>query len=227
MGRILLGAMVLLVPASTIAQVSGKAGRDNNQYSCTVLSTKSKASKGSCVCRSPFACHQMVLDRVCRGSFRKSIEQMKCSRGSNECSCEWNGVTKPASVDHRVPNTETPRQSEVVTARRGTLTAPSDVTLSDIRRTSLLLAWMDNSRKEHGVSVERGTPVKTRGGINYNWKRVFNVEERVESRTEGTGWRSDRDDGLSPNTEYCYRLRAYRNGAFSEYSAPVCSRTKR
>lgn len=69
-------------------------------------------------------------------------------------------------------------------------------------------------------------PSAERGGINYNWQHVFNVEERVTSRVEGTGWRSDGDDGLTPNTAYCYRLRAYRGDFFSEYSNPVCVQTE-
>ncbi len=84
---------------------------------------------------------------------------------------------------------------------------------------------MDNATMEYGVSVERGTPTEARGGINYHWKHVFNVEERVDSRMRGTGWRTDGDDGLNRGTEYCYRLRAYRNRAFSDYSEPVCTHT--
>jgi hypothetical protein len=120
---------------------------------------------------------------------------------------------------------ENDRRNEIVPARRGGLAAPSDLTVSGLRRTALTLAWHDNARGEFGVSVERGTPTEARGGINFNWQHVFNVEERVESRQLGTGMRSDGDDGLTPSTEYCYRLRAYRDDAYSDYSATYCTLT--
>jgi hypothetical protein len=118
------------------------------------------------------------------------------------------------------------RGNEVVRARRGRFSAPSDLQLDDVQRTSLTLRWMDNTAFEHGVAVERGRPTVERGGINYNWQHVFNVEERVTSRADGTGWRSDTDDGLTPGTAYCYRLRAYRGDIFSDYSNPVCIQTE-
>ncbi len=127
--------------------------------------------------------------------------------------------------DHRKRKSNTPRRNETVTSRRGRFPAPSDVTLSGVHRRSLSLHWMDNATVEYGVSVERCTPTEVRGGINYHWKHVFNVEERVDSRMRGTGWRTDGDDGLNPGTEYCYRLRAYRNKTFSAYSEPVCTHT--
>jgi hypothetical protein len=120
---------------------------------------------------------------------------------------------------------EESRRNEVVPARRGTMAAPSDVTLSNVTRTTLTLEWHDNTRWEFGVEVERGTPTRERGGINYHWRRVFNVEERVESHTQGTGLRSDGDDGLTPATRYCYRLRAYREGNYSGYSNATCTQT--
>lgn len=144
-------------------------------------------------------------------------------------------TTREGTVDHRgdgtqqnetVPAQRGGPQNETVPAMRGTLSAPSDLVLWRVGRADLTLIWMDNASFEFGVEVERGTPTRERGGVNYNWERVFNVEERVESRIEGTGMRVDEDDGLNPDTQYCYRLRAYRDGAFSEYSAPECARTQ-
>jgi hypothetical protein len=117
-------------------------------------------------------------------------------------------------------------RNEIVTSQRGTMTAPSHLSLLDVQRTSLTLQWHDNTRWEYGVAVERGTPTSERGGTNYHWRQVFNVEERVGSRVDGTGMRSDSDDGLSPATTYCYRLRAYREGQFSAYSDPACAQTQ-
>jgi hypothetical protein len=107
----------------------------------------------------------------------------------------------------------------------GEIPAPSHLTVSEVSRTSLTLNWTDNATNEYGVSVQRGTPIEARGGINYQWKTVFHVEERVDSRVKGTGLRSDGDNGLNPNTEYCYRLRAFYMKQVSAYSEPVCTRT--
>jgi len=129
-----------------------------------------------------------------------------------------NNETVPA--ERGTPNSET------VPARRGTLSVPSDLVLWRVGRTDLTLIWMDNASFEFGVEVERGIPTRERGGVNYNFERLFNVEERVESRVEGTGMRTDADDGLQPDTQYCYRLRAYRGDTVSDYSEPECTRTQ-
>jgi hypothetical protein len=136
---------------------------------------------------------------------------------------------RPNTVDHRSPEAAPKRRNEVVPARRGGLPAPSQLTLSEIGRTSMRLNWMDNATGEFGISVERGTPVPDRGGINYGFKRVFNVQERVMSRVRSTGWRTDLDDRLAPGTEYCYRVRAYQSKPtrYSSYTPVVCARTDR
>ena len=115
------------------------------------------------------------------------------------------------------------------TPKRGTkgpamtkVNAPTQVTLYDVTSNSLRISWMDNANNEYGVSVERGIPQEDRGGINYGWQHVFNVEERIDSNIKGTGWRTDGDDGLSPNIKYCYRLKAYHQKQFSRYSETVC-----
>ena len=117
------------------------------------------------------------------------------------------------------------RENEVVRARRGRFAAPSDLQIGEIQSTSLSFFWMDNTAFEHGVSVERGMPTVERGGLNYNWQHVFNVEEQVSEQADDTGWRSYTDNGLTSGTAYCYRLRAYRDEVFTEYSNPVCEQT--
>ncbi len=138
--------------------------------------------------------------------------------------------TVPATRGERqsetVPAQRGAPNSETVPAERGTLSAPSDLVLWRVGRTGLTLIWMDNASFEFGVEVERGTPTRERGGVNYHWERVFNVEERVESRVDGTGMRTDADDGLTPDTQYCYRIRAYRGDTFSDYSETECVRTQ-
>lgn len=131
------------------------------------------------------------------------------------------------SVDHR---TNKPVEKEPTRGTKGPtlnpVVAPSQVTLYDVTNNQLNISWMDNSNNEYGVAVERGMPEEDRGGINFNWQHVFNVEERIDSNIKATGWRTDGDDGLAANTEYCYRLRAYHQAQFSPYSAPVCTTTR-
>mgnify|MGYP003113702897 CR=1 FL=1 len=129
---------------------------------------------------------------------------------------------RDATVDHRTGRTP-PRRSETVSARRGQLPAPSELVLNVVTPTSIAISWQDNAGSEQGVHVERGTPVRARGGVNYDWRRVFSSEERVESRVRNTGARSDIDDGLVPGTLYCYRLRAYRAEQVSAYTDIACS----
>ena len=179
---------------------------------------------------------------------------LDCNLNSGVCSCPMapeaprnegeleTGAIEPATENAHEPGRRDPpgppgatqapesavgssRNSEVVPTRRGRLPAPSALQLRDIGRTSLVFLWRDNAISEYGVSVERGTPELERGGINYNWQHVFNVEERVMSQVEGTGWRSDGDDGLTPGTAYCYRLRAYDGEYYSAYSARTCRET--
>ncbi len=130
-------------------------------------------------------------------------------------------------VDHRTKNNikkkiERGTKGPAITQVK----APTKVTLYDVTNNQLSISWMDNANNEYGVSVERGIPKNDRGGINYNWQHVFNVEERIDSNVKGAGWRTDGDDGLSSNTEYCYRLRAYRKSIFSNYSKTECIQIK-
>jgi len=144
-------------------------------------------------------------------------------------------TVREGTVDHResserqnetVPATRGEPQNEIVPATRAELDAPSDLVLWRVGQTDLILIWMDNASSEFGVEVERGIPTRERGGVNYHFERIFNSEERVQSRVEGTGMRTDMDDGLEPDTRYCYRLRAYRGETVSDYSEPTCAQTQ-
>ncbi len=107
------------------------------------------------------------------------------------------------------------------------LSAPSDLKVSEIGPKKLTLSWHDNSTTEFGVFIERMTPVEMRGGILKKWEFSWKSEERSELGMGGTGTRSDTDIKLTPGTEYCYRMRAYRDDTrdTSDVSEVVCART--
>ncbi len=129
------------------------------------------------------------------------------------------------TIDHRNKDVSKNRNRGTRISVKNSINSPSKVTLYDVTNSQLKISWVDNDSTEYGVSVERGTPEKDRGGVNYNWQHVFNVEERIDSNVKGTGWRTDGDDGLASDTTYCYRLRAYHKSKFSAYSSISCTTT--
>ncbi|MGJ8662840.1 MAG: hypothetical protein ACSHWU_04270 [Marinicella sp.] len=152
--------------------------------------------------------------------------EVKGAHSSATTDTAHNSSQRPTSVDHR--------KTEIVKSKpeRGTkgpmshnIPAPSKINIYAVTSQQVTISWMDNANNEYGVAVERGKPEKDRGGINFNWQHVFNVEERIDTNIKGTGWRTDGDDGLSSGTKYCYRLRAYVKTDYSDYSSPVCITT--
>lgn len=120
-----------------------------------------------------------------------------------------------------------PSEAAPVTLR---LVAPSGLAVVREARTTLRLAWQDNSTREFGVEVYRMDPVKARAAGVASWEFVGTFDERNQSNAKGTGRRSGEDFGLEPGTHYCYRLRAYRGfdrAEVSDYSAVACGLTAR
>lgn len=108
------------------------------------------------------------------------------------------------------------------------LVAPSNLQVSDITNTTLTLSWTDNSDREFGVELYRMDPDAARRNQKGSRKFIGLFEERVDSNVKGTGRRSDQDYELEPDTNYCYRLRAYSGFDRSEvsgYSDITCAKT--
>jgi|GEM_PF-3591462 len=194
------------------------------------------------VCESKPASGRALIDSQDRSQFDEADalfgQRTEVKRDeSNPSTPTSTGHTQIQQINpekRRLIKTVDHRKKRVIKNRpeRGTkapvisrMKAPTDVTLYDVTDNKLTISWMDHANNEYGVSVERGKPMEDRGGINFNWQHVFNVEERIDSNVKGSGWRTDGDDGLAANTEYCYRLRAYRKAEFSDYSQAVCVRT--
>lgn len=81
------------------------------------------------------------------------------------------------------------------------LNKPTNLTVEIIAPNQILLKWTDTSTTETGYEIER------------NQQKVGSTEQNVTSYTD--------EFTFSPNIEYQYRIRAYNNNDFSDYSDTV------
>jgi len=89
-----------------------------------------------------------------------------------------------------------------------TATVTTDKVLSS-ELGKIIIDWTNNSTIEDGFKIER----RTNGG---SWSEVGSVGANVKSYT---------DDDIDDNNNYDYRVRAYKGGSYSEYSATVSGTT--
>ena len=87
--------------------------------------------------------------------------------------------------------------------------APTDLTITDVTASSVALSWTDNSDDEDGFSIEIMT-------FDSNWSEAATVE------ADETSYRVLR---LGSNAEYSFRIRAYREDNYSDYSNEVTDTT--
>ena len=81
--------------------------------------------------------------------------------------------------------------------------APSALTATPLSQSQIRLSWTDNSNNENGFKVER-SPDGTSG-----WAQITTVVTDTQTYT---------NTGLTCNTPYYYRVRAYNGGGDSDYS---------
>jgi len=101
------------------------------------------------------------------------------------------------------------------TASATTLTppaAPSNLTATAVSRSQINLAWNDNSSNEQTFAIER-----CRGATCTNFALIANVGANVKTYA---------NTGLSRNTTYRYRIRAYNKAGYSAYSNIAKATTK-
>jgi hypothetical protein len=88
--------------------------------------------------------------------------------------------------------------------------APSNLSANALSISQIKIDWIDNSGDETRFYIERKT------GVNDTYNQVTYVGVNVTSYT---------NSGLTPNTEYYYRVRAYNAGGYSTYSDEVSATT--
>jgi hypothetical protein len=113
-------------------------------------------------------------------------------------------VSSPGSPSVVVPVTLT------LTAVPGVPAAPSNLTVRAVSSSRIDLTWRDNSSNESGFRVERST-----NGTSFN-----------EIGTVGPGITTYASTGLTRNTRYYYRVRAYNASGNSGYSNTANIRTR-
>ncbi len=91
--------------------------------------------------------------------------------------------------------------------------APSSLTATAVSRSQINLAWKDNSNDEQTFALER-----CRGAGCTNFALIANIAANNTSYS---------NTGLSRNTTYRYRIRAYNKAGYSAYSNIATGKTSR
>lgn len=91
--------------------------------------------------------------------------------------------------------------------------SPSSLTIKPTSSSSIVLAWKDNSTNEKGFRIERKSGVC---GSTNSWSQI---------KTVGTNATTYTNTGLTPNTTYSYRVRAYNQAGNSSYSNCASAKT--
>src|ERR1051325_7925458 len=87
--------------------------------------------------------------------------------------------------------------------------APSELTATAVSSDRINLRWTDNSDNVAGFKIGRCTD-----GVN--WVQIFRTTSNVVDFS---------DAGLTPNTRYFYRVRAWNTSGNSAYAIPVSAVT--
>ncbi len=103
------------------------------------------------------------------------------------------------------------RNDSSIVCPLGELAAPSNLTASAVSVSQIDLAWADNADNEDGVKIERCT-----GTGCTDFAQITTVASNVTTHS---------DTGLTADTTYCYRVRAFNAGGDSDYSNVACATT--
>jgi predicted phage tail protein len=155
----------------------------------------------------------------CTGAGCSNFAQI-ATVGANVKSYSNTGLTASTSYSYRVraynaagdsaySNTAT----AVTQATPAVPNAPSNLIATTISRSQINLAWTDNSGNETGFKIER-----CKGSTCTNFTQIATV---------GAGVTSYSNTGLTRNTTYRYRVRAYNASGNSAYSNIAAATTPR
>src|SRR5215211_5031000 len=139
--------------------------------------------------------------------------------GSNSVSFSVTGLAASTTYFYRVVSFNDAGNSSFSNTANATTSAappavpaaPSGLTATTISRTQINLSWTDNSGNESGFSIER---CKTANCTNF-----------VQVAQVGANVTTFADTGLTKNTAYNYRVRAFNGGGNSAYSNTAGART--
>ncbi len=195
---------------------------------CTVI--RDRSYEPTDVCRwtsanSAVACKNTVgIWTTASSKYARNHPDAVAPGSDGACITEVRNIRKSweRRTDHREPKQGTDHGSSG-------LAAPSSLSVDDVSSTTLTLAWVDNSNAEFGVELYRIDPIAARLDQGADWEFVGLFEERLDSNVKGTGLRFDEDYDLTPDTNYCYRLRAYAGfdrADVSGFSDSVCTKTR-
>jgi Tol biopolymer transport system component len=99
-----------------------------------------------------------------------------------------------------------PEEERASLAAQGSLTPPSHLSATAISPSQIDLFWRDNSSSETGFEVRRSTT-----GLSGTFAPLTKTGSNITTYS---------NIGLSPSTQYCYRVRAFRKiGSKTSYSA--------
>lgn len=139
--------------------------------------------------------------------------------GSNSVSFSATGLTPATTYFYRVVSFNDAGNSQFSNTANATTSpappalpaAPSGLIATGVSRTQINLSWTDNSSNESGFRIER---CKNANCTNY-----------VQVAQVGASVNNFADTGLTKNTTYRYRVRAFNAGGNSAYSAPATGKT--
>jgi carboxypeptidase T len=140
--------------------------------------------------------------------------------GENVTSYSNTGLTASTSYSYRVRaynSAGDSNYSNVSTAVTPEVlflpVAPSNLTATVVSKSQINLSWVDNATNESGFYIERCTGAK--------------CTSFVQVATVGANVTAYANTGLSANTSYRYRVRAYNTSGTSAYSNVVTAKTSK
>ncbi len=122
---------------------------------------------------------------------------------------DLDGITEVTTYFYRIYALNTAGNSTfsniatVTTPANGSVNTPTNLTANALSETSIELIWVDNSSDETGFKLERKTTV------NGTWSEIHSFNADIQTFT---------DNALAGGIEYFYRIRAFRNSVFSNFS---------